>query len=659
MAKIAQATVFLNANIGDFQKKMRQGQREFGKAVGNIGKMASRAGKSMMKIGAAAGAGFLLAANEAKKFNQSMREVNTLINLSEGEFTELKKEVREVARTLGIDVNEAAAAAYQAISAGVPKDNVIDFLKIGAKAAIGGVTDVKTAVDGLTTVLNAFKIPASQAERVADMMFATVKRGKTTMEELSQSLFNAAPIAAAAGISFEEVAGHIATLTKQGTPTRVATTQIRAAIQSLIKPNENMSDALLKSSEALISQGIVTGDVVVRHRQLKNSLSLVISQYQSGAIKESEYKSRLKEINKAMRENAKDMGAALLKSKGLAGAFSLLNSELSPTKNEMAEMVGSVEGLQSVLGTTGENAKTLAEDVKEISGAVGDSNQAFTEMNKDRQVELLVAQLKDLGLAIGESVLPMLKQVTALITPIVGQMGKWAESHPKVFQGLAGLSAVLLGAGGLLFAFGQLIFAGVQVAAFFKAWPAVVDAAKFAFTGFIGPIAAAVAVGGAAWMLTRWLDNTLDQFKLYREGMDGFFDFIVGGINKIKELLGLTREAASLGTRTQQLINSGQLKLGGNSISQNASGTRSFRGGLTMVGERGMELMRVPRGTEILSNDRTEGLLHRISEGIGNMSTPRQLAPMTFNFFNTPDSFTERGALEVMEKARRAQMRFA
>ena len=44
-------------------------------------------------------------------------------------------------------------------------------------------------------------------------------------------------------------------------------------------------------------------------------------------------------------------------------------------------------------------------------------------------------------------------------------------------------------------------------------------------------------------------------------------------------------------------------------VGNNASGTNNFPGGLTWVGERGPELMRLPRGTQIFSNEKSQSMV--------------------------------------------------
>ena len=64
--------------------------------------------------------------------------------------------MRDFADEVGRSSTDVVPALYQAISAGVPPDNVFAFLEVANQAAIGGVTDLETAVDGLTTSTNAF-----------------------------------------------------------------------------------------------------------------------------------------------------------------------------------------------------------------------------------------------------------------------------------------------------------------------------------------------------------------------------------------------------------------------------------------------------------------------------------------------------------------------
>ncbi|MDB0600334.1 phage tail tape measure protein [Tenacibaculum maritimum] len=180
----------------------------------------------------------------ARTFEHAMKEVETISDATQKDFKGISKEVFELTKITPDSPEKLANAYYQIVSAGYDGAKGLKLLEVASKSAVAGVTDTTTAADGLTTVLNAFGIEAENVNQVADVMFKTVQLGKTTFSELASNLSTVAPIASASGISFEQVAGAIATLTKQGVPTAQAMTQIRSAI---IGANEALGDGWSKA----------------------------------------------------------------------------------------------------------------------------------------------------------------------------------------------------------------------------------------------------------------------------------------------------------------------------------------------------------------------------------------------------------------------------
>lgn len=196
--------------------------------------------------GGIAGVGLLLNKGfEAyKKLEVGMRNFNSIAKLNETQLKQTTIAVQQLSKKIGTPTSDLTGALYQAVSAGVAVGDSLAFTEIAAKTAAAGLTSAEVAVDGLTSVLNSFHKPASDAEKIADIMFQTVNLGKITFEELAASIAQVAPIAAASGIEFEQIAGAIATLTKQGVQAPEAITQIRAAIISM---NDVLGDGWSKT----------------------------------------------------------------------------------------------------------------------------------------------------------------------------------------------------------------------------------------------------------------------------------------------------------------------------------------------------------------------------------------------------------------------------
>ena len=120
---------------------------------------ASRSGDKMAKAAAGAfAAGVALIGKSVMDFGgfeKQMNEVFTLLPGISGEaMGKMTEQVKGFAVEFGVLPQEVVPALYQSLSAGVPADNVFAFLETAQKLAKGGVTDLTTAVDGLSSVVN-------------------------------------------------------------------------------------------------------------------------------------------------------------------------------------------------------------------------------------------------------------------------------------------------------------------------------------------------------------------------------------------------------------------------------------------------------------------------------------------------------------------------
>ena len=153
---------------------------------GKLGGLAKTLGK-----GIAAGAGIAAAGvatfvatgvKGALSVERGVREVVTLFGetgaAADAMTAELTEGVADLSNEVGLAQDAITGGLYSAISAGVPKENAFEFMRVASEASIAGVTDVETAVDGLTTTVNAFGLESSDAQAVADSMFAAVQGGK-------------------------------------------------------------------------------------------------------------------------------------------------------------------------------------------------------------------------------------------------------------------------------------------------------------------------------------------------------------------------------------------------------------------------------------------------------------------------------------------------
>jgi TP901 family phage tail tape measure protein len=183
----------------------------------------------------------------AKRFGRQMAEISTLIDDAETSLTSYSEVVDDLIRTYGGDFQSTTKALYDTISAG--NSTVAEASKIltaANVAAIAGVSDIATATDALTTVINSYGFSADQAGRVSDILFKTIKAGKTTLTELAPVLGQVTSTAASMGVSFEEVGAVLATATAKGIRTSQAVTGLKATLANIIKPTKDAEDMMAR-----------------------------------------------------------------------------------------------------------------------------------------------------------------------------------------------------------------------------------------------------------------------------------------------------------------------------------------------------------------------------------------------------------------------------
>ena len=281
-------------------------------------------------------------------------------------MTGFMNQVMSITQEIPIKAPEAAKALYSIVSAGHDGAAGMKILEVSAKAAVGGLTETETAADAVTTILNAYKMSAEEAGTVSDQLFTTVRLGKTTFGELGASIAQVAPIAAAYGISIDQVLGAVASLTKQGTPTSQAMTQIRAAIQGTAGE---------------------LGDAAFQGRTFQEALQL---------------------INEKAGGSASKMKEMLGTDEGLAATLALTGKNAKSAASDLGELqnsLGATEAAFEKMKDAADNQLTLlANNVQaylrplgeKILKEVSDIAKAFNEAFENNDIEGTISNLESL-----------------------------------------------------------------------------------------------------------------------------------------------------------------------------------------------------------------------------------------------------------------------
>lgn len=453
------------AGFGDDLEK--QVGTEASKGAGAMGAKAQTAFRGAFFAGAATiGKGLF----DFAGFDAGMREVFTLMpSITAPAMDEMTAQVKAFAGEFGVLPDEVIPSLYNSISAGVPPDNVFEFLETAQMLAKGGATDLATAVDGLSSVVNAYGADTITATQASDALFTAVKLGKTTVDEMSASLFQVAPIASSFGVSFEEVSATIATLTAQGTPTAVAATQIKGAISELGKEGTKASDTFAELSGQTFAQFTAAGGTMTE-------------------------------------------------------ALTMMQVAADENGSSIVDMFGSIEAGQAALGVVKDLDKTNANLVA-LGESAGATEVAFETMNEGLSATMarLKARFSVLLIDLGESLAPTFEVIGEAVAGLLEVfMAMPAPLRTLVVVGgtvLAGLAAFagpilkaiqlfkMLGSAMTLLAANPWVLAALALVAvtvlIIKNWDKV-KAALEAVWGWIQDAAGALA----DWFVGLWEDVT-------------------------------------------------------------------------------------------------------------------------------------------------------
>lgn len=366
----------------------------------DLGKATTLAIAGAVAAGTAALAGFAVKGyQEFSTFQKGMAEVFTLLpGISGDAMKEMEDQVLHLSQRFGVLPNETIPAFYEALSAGIPQENVFTFVEVANKAAIAGVTDLTTAVNGISSAMNAYGYDVLSAEKASDIMFQTVKLGKTTFEELSNSLYNVSPTAAALGVTFEDLNAQIAAITAQGVPTSVATNQMRQMFVELSKAGGKTADIFQQLAGKTFKQFIAEGGNTQQALQL-------------------------------LEKYAADTGV------GINDLFS------------------SVEAGSAALSLTGRNTERFTAFLDAMATSAGSTDTAFKTMSKTASFQLnrALAKISTLFIEIGRKVEPFL-------TPLIEGFGDLVSVIISVLQGMEEWDAESFGFTGALADIGEALF---------------------------------------------------------------------------------------------------------------------------------------------------------------------------------------------------------
>lgn len=365
MTAAKQSVSGLSGKLMEHERIQKRTAKSIEQTGGKISSLSDKFALLSAPILAIATAGFKLNSD----FTNGLAKVSTLVDTTVVSMNKIKEEIRSVSDETGAGVADLSESVYQAISAGVDAGHAVGFVKDMTIAAKAGFTDTTTAVNGVTTVLNAYGKSAEEASHITDQMLLAQNFGKTSFGEMAQSMGNVIPIASQLNVTTQELFGSIAVLTKNGIATSEAITGLKAAYSNILKP----------SSQAAT---------------LAERLGL-------------------------------EFNAAHLQSVGWVKFLEEVKTATGGDAEQMAQLFGSVEGLNSILVLTGKGAGDFDKVMKQMADSAGMTQEAYEKMlTPSEQMQIAMNQLKNAGMDLAVSFTPYFKAMSMRVK----ELAAWFRS---------------------------------------------------------------------------------------------------------------------------------------------------------------------------------------------------------------------------------------
>ena len=388
--------------------------------------------------------------NMATEFETSMTIAQTMTGSSADQFDLYQKKVRELMDILPQSGNELAKSLYFVASAGYRGQEAIDILTSSAKAAANSLADTETVAQSVVSVLAAYGLKGKDAGWVTDMLTMGVIEGTAEFEALAGSLGRVLPIAATAGVSFEEVMASLATMTRAGLSADEATTALRASLMNLYAPSK-------ESVKALKGLGLSADDV-------------------RNAIQE----------------------------RGLLATLGMLMEKTGGNVETLDMLIPNVRGLVGVLATAGSQADAYKDILDKVKKAHGVTDEAFRITSETARVQwaLLRNTVSLFGMEVADVLLPKL-------VSLAGKVRDWFAGLKEVNPGMIELglkiAAVAAAAGPALIVLGSIATAiGALISPVGLVVVAIAALATAFATNFLGIRTAVVAA-------VSWISGVLGQ----------------------------------------------------------------------------------------------------------------------------------------------------
>lgn len=465
--------------------KGAQGAENFSKRMTKLSRDLDEVGSQLtMKVTAPIAAVGFVTSKLAIDFESSFAGVRKTVSATEGEFAELAQGIRDMSKRIPIDVNELNKTAEAAGQLGIHTENILSFTEVMAKLGVTTNLSSDQAATALARFANITGMSQQNFDRLGSSIVALGNNMATTEAEIVEFGMRIAGAGSQIGLSESQILGFGAALSSVGLNAEAGGTAISRVMIEMASSVANGGDMLNQFASVA---GMTTQDFA---RMFKEDAAGALVAFITGLGEMEERGGSTLQMLEQMGLTEVRLRDALLRA---SGASELLTNSLK------------------------------------ISGDGWERNTALTKEAEERfkttasQLLLLYNRVKDVGITIGNALLPFIQKGVQLFDTLI----------PKLEKGAEWFAALDESSQGLIIAFVAVVAAIGPVITIVGAIIALLGAP---FIGTIGLAVAALAALTAAGVLIieNW-DAIKSSFRRTWETLKTDFFNLKNAIIKIWE----------------------------------------------------------------------------------------------------------------------------
>lgn len=625
----------LRVNLGIDSAAFSDGLKQAQSKLAGFGKQMSSIGQSMsLRVTAPIGLAGAAILRTAGNFESGMNRVQAALGASSGEMAQLSALARDLGKSTVFSATEAAGAIEMLAKNGVSTADILDgVLAASLNLAAASGTELAGAADLATDVMLNFNKGAGDLGKVVDGVSGVLLASKFGFDDYRLALAQAGGVAGGLGVTLEDFNAVIAATSARFASGSDAGTSFKTFLQRLVPQSKAAASAMQELGLEFFNADGSLKSMTAVAAELQTALSGLSDEERSGALTAifgsdamrtaiglmEQGASGIQRLDAAI-ESASATEQAAARTRGWAGA--------------LEELKGAFEELSIAIASSGliEAATNFVRMVTDIVNAVSAADPRL--VNFGVVILGISAAIAPVLIALGA----MATGIAAISAPVaavaVGIAGLttaivafWpeiinakdalvqfaTEGFQAVQQKVVEFEAFLVGLRDRFVQLGRDLIEGLW-SGIKERWSALIGGVTGLFTGLVDKARSTFGVHSPSTIFAEIGRNLVQGLG---QGIASETGQVESDVQTFAQSLGqlftdVLSGATSFGEGLRNIISQSLSNVGGGLIEKGFSGifgmlkipgfaygTNYAPGGLALVGERGPELVNLPRGSQV------------------------------------------------------------